>query len=76
MLLFELIRNDVRHKNIFGILDITKDNINFRFNTKLGLVCIDRGNLKNSIEILTMRIGKIILLLDIIMEDMKKKMKQ
>ena len=58
MLLFKSLRNDVRHKNVFGILDITTDFINYRKNNKLGLVCIDRGNLKNGIEILNMRIGK------------------
>ena len=28
MLLFKSLRNDVRHENVFGILDINKDNVN------------------------------------------------
>jgi hypothetical protein len=41
------------HTNLFGILDITKDNINYRLNTKVGRVRL--YDIKNGIEILHMR---------------------
>ena len=56
MLLRRHLRPDVTHKNVFGILDINKDDINFRFNNKVGQVRL--SNIKNGIEILNMRIGK------------------
>ena len=56
MLLYKSLRPEVTHKNVFGILDINKDNINFRFNNKVGKVRLNA--IKNGIEILNMRIGK------------------
>ena len=56
MLLFKSLRFDIEHKNVFGILGINRDTINYRKNTKLGRVDFD--DLKNGIEILNMRIGK------------------
>ena len=58
MYLFKKHTYETRHYNVFGRLDITRDFINYRTNIHLGLVSIDRENLKNGVEILNMRIGR------------------